>query len=45
MINEREKNGPYLSIFDFIQRVSLSSVNRKSVESLVLSGAFDGFNT
>ena len=45
IINEREKNGPYLSIFDFIQRVSLSSVNRKSVESLVLSGAFDGFNT
>lgn len=44
IINEREKNGPYKDIFDFIQRVNLGSVNRKCVESLVLSGGFDGFN-
>ena len=43
IISEREKNGPYKNIFDFIQRISLSACNRKSVESLVLSGAFDSF--
>lgn len=43
IISEREKNGPYKTIFDFIQRVNLSAVNRKCVESLVLSGGFDGF--
>ena len=43
IIDEREKNGPYKSIFDFIQRVNLSAVNKKSVESLVLSGGFDSF--
>ena len=45
IIGEREKNGPYKNIFDFIQRVSLSACNRKCVESLVLSGAFDSFGT
>ncbi len=41
IIRERDKNGPYKDIFDFMQRVSLSAVNRKVVESLILSGAFD----
>ena len=43
IINEREKNGPYKNIFDFIQRVNLSNCNRKCIESLVLSGGFDSF--
>ena len=43
IINEREKNGPYKDIFDFIHRINLSSCNRKCIESLVLSGGFDGF--
>ena len=43
IINERQKNGPYASIFDFAQRVSFASVNRKAFESLALSGGFDGF--
>lgn len=43
IIDEREKNGPYKDVFDFMQRVNLGAVNRKGVESLVLSGAFDGF--
>ena len=43
IIDEREKNGQYKDIFDFVQRVNLSSVNSKALESLVLSGAFDGF--
>ena len=45
IINEREKNGPYKDIFDFIHRINLSSCNRKCIESLVLSGGFDGFGT
>ena len=43
IIDEREKNGPYKSIFDFAQRVSFASVNRKAYESLALSGGFDSF--
>ena len=43
IIAEREKNGPYKDIFDFAQRVSFSSVNRKAFESLALSGGFDSF--
>ena len=43
IIAEREKNGPYKDIFDFVQRVSLSAVNRKAMESLALSGGFDSF--
>ena len=43
IIAEREKNGPYKDIFDFVQRVNLSAVNRKAMESLALSGGFDSF--
>ncbi len=43
IISERETNGPYKNIFDFIQRINLNAVNRKCVESLVLSGGFDSF--
>ena len=43
IIAEREKNGPYKDIFDFVQRVNLSAVNRKAFESLALSGGLDSF--
>ena len=43
IIEEREKNGPYKDIYDFVQRVNLSAVNRKALESLDLSGGFDNF--
>ena len=43
IITEREKNGPYKSVFDFAQRVNLGAVNRKAFESLALSGGFDSF--
>ncbi len=33
----------FVSIFDFIERVNLSSVNKKTIESLIYSGAFDRF--
>ena len=44
IITEREKNGAYKDIFDFIQRVNLNAVNRKCVENLALSGAFDSLS-
>ncbi|MBQ0021914.1 MAG: DNA polymerase III subunit alpha [Prevotellaceae bacterium] len=43
IVEEREKNGPYKSIFDFVERVNLSACNRKSIENLILAGAFDSF--
>ncbi len=43
IIQERERGGLYKDIFDFVQRVNLSAVNRKAFESLALSGAFDSF--
>ena len=43
IIEEREKNGPFKDIYDFAQRISFSSVNRKAFESLALSGGFDSF--
>jgi DNA polymerase-3 subunit alpha len=43
IIKEREKGGSFASIFDFIKRVISRSVNRRSLESLAYSGAFDCF--
>ena len=44
IVEERNKNGKFKGIFDFIERVNLTSCNRKTIESLVLAGAFDGFS-
>ena len=44
IVSEREKNGPYKDIFDFVQRVPMSAVKRSGLESLALSGAFDCFS-
>ena len=41
IINERMQNGPFKDIFDFVERVNLSSCNKKTIESLALAGAFD----
>lgn len=43
IIEEREKNGPYQEVFDFITRVNLRTVNKKTLESLAYAGAFDSF--
>lgn len=43
LIEERELNGPFTGIFDFAQRINQRTVNRKSLECLAMSGAFDGF--
>lgn len=41
IIAEREQNGPYADIFNFVERVNLSSCNKKTIEALALAGAFD----
>ncbi len=43
IIEERAQNGHYNDIFDFIERVNLQTVNKKSIEALAYAGAFDGF--
>ena len=43
ILAEREKNGPFKGIFDFVQRVNLSACNRKNIENLALAGSFDSF--
>jgi len=43
IVSEREKNGKYKDIYDFLERVNLQSCNKKTVEGLALSGAFDCF--
>ncbi len=43
LVAERKENGPYRHIFDFLKRVDLRSVNKRTVESLALGGAFDAF--
>lgn len=37
------KNGPLLSFQDFLNRVNLSTVNKKTAESLIKAGAMDSF--
>ena len=41
IIEEREKNGHFIDVFDFVERVPLSACNKKTIESLALAGAFD----
>lgn len=43
IIAEREKNGPYATIFEMIKRINQRTVNKKTLESLAYAGAFDCF--
>ena len=43
IIEERIANGPYESVYDFVERVPSSTINRRVFENLVLAGAFDSF--
>ncbi len=43
IISERLRGGDFKNLFDFIQRINISSVKRNGIESLVLSGALDSF--
>ena len=41
ILESREREGVFKSLFDFCQRVDLGAVNRRVVESLIKCGAFD----
>ena len=41
IVSEREANGPFESIYDFVRRVDPMVLNRRSMESLIKAGAFD----
>lgn len=45
IVEEREKNGLYKSVYDFFERINYTQCNRKAIESLIYSGAFDSFET
>jgi len=41
IVSEREANGRFTSIYDFVRRVDPVVLNRRSMESLIKAGAFD----
>ena len=41
IIEEREANGPYKNLHDFVERVDSSQANRRVIEALIKAGAFD----
>lgn len=43
IINARTEGGVFTSIYDFVERVPLAALNRRTFESLALAGAFDCF--
>jgi DNA polymerase-3 subunit alpha len=44
IIDERTQNGPFHSVFDFIERVNLTIVNKRNMEALAMAGALDSFD-
>ncbi|MDE7024763.1 MAG: DNA polymerase III subunit alpha, partial [Paramuribaculum sp.] len=44
IINARKKGGPFESIYDFVERVPYSSLNRRIVDALAYAGGFDCFS-
>lgn len=41
VVEERTRNGPYSSFFDFMDRVDVQVLNKRSIESMIKAGAFD----
>nr|WP_075576345.1 DNA polymerase III subunit alpha [Olsenella timonensis] len=41
IMEEREKNGPFRNLHDFVDRMDTAQANRRVVEALICSGAFD----
>jgi DNA polymerase-3 subunit alpha len=41
IIAERQKNGPFLGFADFVERVDLNVLNKRTIDSLIKAGAFD----
>ena len=43
IVEERNANGPYKTIFDFVRRINLRAANKKTFESLANAGGLDSF--
>ena len=43
IVAEREANGPFVSLRDYIDRMYGKELNKRTIESFILSGAFDCF--
>ena len=41
IIEEREANGPFKSIYDFVERANFNIINRKCMENIAYAGGFD----
>jgi DNA polymerase-3 subunit alpha len=44
IINERKESGHYLNLEDFLSRIQDKDLNKKSLESLIKTGALDSFS-
>ncbi|MBQ2287539.1 MAG: DNA polymerase III subunit alpha [Lachnospiraceae bacterium] len=44
IVRERSENGPYMSLKDFIERLSGKEVNKRTVEGFIKAGALDGLH-
>ena len=42
IVEERNKNGKFISLKDFCQRLSGKEVNKRTIENFIKAGAFDG---
>jgi DNA polymerase III subunit alpha len=45
ILDSRNQFGPFTALADFIRRVDLSKVNKKTMESLIRTGAMDSFGS
>ena len=43
IIEERERDGDFTDLYDFVQRLSAREVNKRTVESFIKAGCFDSF--
>ena len=42
IVEEREKNGDYKTLKDFVERLTGKEVNKRTIENFIKAGAFDG---
>ncbi|MDR1755522.1 MAG: DNA polymerase III subunit alpha [Culturomica sp.] len=43
IIQERKENGVYKDVYDFFERLDYKSINRKTLENLIIAGGLDSF--
>jgi DNA polymerase III subunit alpha len=43
ILEAREGGGPFLNLFDFLERIDLRALNKRACEALICAGALDAF--